>query len=92
MEICKVMHLGGQKHKCKLLGGEPLGGGGDLGVLVNYILRNRMQCQAAATKVDRIVACIKKGNYSLDCKLCWGQWLGIDGLCAFRATEFMEMI
>ena len=51
------------------LGGEPLGESRmekDLGVLVNDRLSNGMQCQSAANKANRILACIKKGINSRD--------------------------
>ena len=38
----------------------------DLGVLVEDRLSNSMQCQAAAAKAGRILACIRKGMYSRD--------------------------
>ena len=51
------------------LGEEPLGESRmekDLGVLVDDGLSNGMQCQAAANKANRILACIKKGINSRD--------------------------
>ena len=51
------------------LGGEPLGESRmekDLGVLIDDMFSNGMQCQAAANKANRILACIKKGINSKD--------------------------
>ena len=51
------------------LGGEPLGESRmlkALGILEDDRLSNDMQCQAAANKANRILACIKKGINSRD--------------------------
>ena len=65
VEKCKIMHLGGKNmNAIYTLGGEPLGESRmekDLGVLVDDRLSNGMQCQAAANKANRILACIKRG-------------------------------
>ena len=70
VEKCKVIHMGTRNRKANyILGGEPLGESKmekDLGVLVDDKLSNGMQCQAAASKANRILACIKKGIRSRD--------------------------
>ena len=64
VENFKIMHLGGKNmNEIYTLGGEPLGKSRmkkDLGVLVDDRLSNGMQCQAAANKANRILACINK--------------------------------
>lgn len=64
MEKCKVMHLGAKNINANYsLGGKPLGESRmekDLGVLIDDRFSNSTQCQAAATKAGKILACIKK--------------------------------
>ena len=64
VEKCKIMHLGAKNtNAIYTLGGEPLGESKmvkDLGVLVDDGLSNGIQCQAAANKANRTLACIKK--------------------------------
>ena len=59
-------------HASYILGGVQLGGSvveKDLGVLVDHKLNNGMQCQAAVSKVSKVVSCITVFLY------CFGSFL-----------------
>ncbi|XP_073516627.1 uncharacterized protein [Phyllobates terribilis] len=67
---CKVMHMGKKNSSHPyILNGKPLGKSDmekDLGVLVNGKLNWSAQCQAAAAKANRVMACIRRGIGAYD--------------------------
>uniref|UniRef100_A0A8C5MT82 Reverse transcriptase domain-containing protein n=1 Tax=Leptobrachium leishanense TaxID=445787 RepID=A0A8C5MT82_9ANUR len=70
LDKCKVMHFGVKNTQViYTLNGTELGKSKqekDLGIIIDFKLSNNVQCQTAAAKASKVLACIKRGVHSRD--------------------------
>uniref|UniRef100_A0A8C5PX62 Reverse transcriptase domain-containing protein n=1 Tax=Leptobrachium leishanense TaxID=445787 RepID=A0A8C5PX62_9ANUR len=70
LDKCKVMHFGVKNTQAiYTLNGTELGKSKqekDLGIIIDFKLSNNVQCQTAAAKASKVLACIKRGVHSRD--------------------------